>query len=154
MKLKIAHVTNFRSILDSGPVEIEATTCLVGKNEAGKTAFLRALEGLKPLDGSHTYDKMRDYPRGNLAKYNHLHDDEEATVISTVWELEEDDLQTLYDEFSEAAVTGKEITIKRSYGDGGTTWIIPIDETAVLERLYERFGLNVDDKKVLERFRF
>lgn len=45
MKLKSAHVTNFRSILDSGQVDIEASTCLVGKNEAGKTAFLKALEG-------------------------------------------------------------------------------------------------------------
>lgn len=150
MKLKSAHVTNFRSILDSGPVEIEATTCLVGKNEAGKTAFLKALEGLKPLDGSHTYDKTRDYPRRDLAKYDLLHGDDEATVISTVWELEEDDLGVLYDEFGEAAVTGKEITIKRSYGDGGTTWTTPVDETAVLKRLYERFGLKPDDQKVLK----
>jgi AAA15 family ATPase/GTPase len=43
-------VTNFRSILDSNPVEIGPTTCLVGKNEAGKTAFLKALEGLRSLD--------------------------------------------------------------------------------------------------------
>lgn len=39
MKLKKAHVADFRCILDSNEVEIGDTTCLVGKNEAGKTAF-------------------------------------------------------------------------------------------------------------------
>ena len=50
MKLTKAHVTNFRCILDSNEVEIGETTCLVGKNEAGKTAFLKALEGLRSVD--------------------------------------------------------------------------------------------------------
>ena len=46
MKLIQAQITNYRCIVDSNPVEIGATTCLVGKNEAGKTAFLKALEGI------------------------------------------------------------------------------------------------------------
>jgi energy-coupling factor transporter ATP-binding protein EcfA2 len=150
MKLKSAHVTNFRSILDSGPVEIEATTCLVGKNEAGKTAFLKALEGLKPVNKSYAYDKTRDFPRRDLSKYDRIHEGGDATVISTVWELEEDDIEALTDEFGEAAVSGTEITLERGYGDGGKNWTVPIDEGAVLARLYERFGLKVDDKKPLK----
>lgn len=150
MKLKSAHVTNFRSVLDSGPVDIEASTCLVGKNEAGKTAFLKALEGLKPVNKTYAYDKTRDYPRRDLSKYDRLHEGGEATVISTVWELQEDDLTALTDEFGETAVTGKEITLERGYGDNGKNWTIPLDQAAVLIRLCERFGLKAEDKKPLK----
>jgi predicted ATP-dependent endonuclease of OLD family len=47
MKLVKVRATNYRNIIDSEEVEIGPSTCLVGKNEAGKTAFLKALEGIK-----------------------------------------------------------------------------------------------------------
>jgi predicted ATP-dependent endonuclease of OLD family len=38
MKLEEVQVTNFKNVLDSTPVKIESgITCLVGKNESGKT---------------------------------------------------------------------------------------------------------------------
>ena len=44
MFLKSAHVKQYKSITDSGPVEFDReVSCLVGKNESGKTAFLEAL---------------------------------------------------------------------------------------------------------------
>jgi len=43
MLLKQFHVTTFQGVLKSGPVEVDDITCLVGKNEAGKTALLKAL---------------------------------------------------------------------------------------------------------------
>lgn len=46
MKLAKVQVTNFRSVEDSGVFEIGDMTCLVGKNEAGKTAILKAIHGL------------------------------------------------------------------------------------------------------------
>lgn len=49
MKLTSAQVQNFRSIVDSMPVRIdERATVLVGKNEQGKTSFLRALASFEP----------------------------------------------------------------------------------------------------------
>ena len=38
----------FRNILDSGQVELDDVTCLVGKNEAGKSAIMQALHALNP----------------------------------------------------------------------------------------------------------
>lgn len=49
MKLINAQITNFRSIEDSNEFEIDDLTCFVGKNEAGKTAILQALYGIKPI---------------------------------------------------------------------------------------------------------
>lgn len=150
MKLKNAQATNFRSILNSNLVEMEKTTCLVGKNEAGKTAFLKALEGLNPVNKMYSYDKTRDYPRRDLSKYDQLHEGRDATVITTVWELEEEDITALTDEFGEAAITGREITLTKGYGDSGKNWTIPVNETAVLERLFERFALKANDRKPLK----
>ena len=43
MLLKKVHVTHFQSIKDANEFEIGDITCLVGKNEAGKTSLLKAL---------------------------------------------------------------------------------------------------------------
>ncbi len=44
MKLRAVRVWNYRSIVDSGFVEVtDRVTVLIGKNEQGKTTFLRAL---------------------------------------------------------------------------------------------------------------
>ena len=62
MKLAKARVTNYRNVLDTGEVEIGTTTCLVGKNEAGKTAFLKALEGLNSTNSDFKeYGKTENY---------------------------------------------------------------------------------------------
>ncbi|MXV72682.1 ATP-binding protein, partial [Candidatus Poribacteria bacterium] len=44
MKLRKFTVKEFRSIWDSNAIEVDdKVTCLVGKNESGKTALLHAL---------------------------------------------------------------------------------------------------------------
>jgi recombinational DNA repair ATPase RecF len=49
MRLKPVHVKLFRHILDSSEVEIQPdVTCIVGRNESGKAAFLEALRRLNP----------------------------------------------------------------------------------------------------------
>ena len=64
MQLIKAHVTNFRSVEDSGEFRIDPVTCLVGKNEAGKTAILLAIAALNPHPSTPMkLDKERDYPR-------------------------------------------------------------------------------------------
>ena len=49
MKLTQYRVREFKSVWDSGSIEIsDRQTCLIGKNEAGKTALLVALIPDKP----------------------------------------------------------------------------------------------------------
>ena len=68
MKLSKVRVTNFRSIEDSGEFEVGQLLCLVGKNEAGKTAIEQALAGLNPHPSTPiAYDLERDFPRRFLA---------------------------------------------------------------------------------------
>ncbi|MEE4337740.1 MAG: AAA family ATPase [Erythrobacter sp.] len=124
-----ARVQNFRSAEDSDEFTLEHSTCLVGKNEAGKTAILQALAGLNAHPATpFEYEVERDYPKRYLARYSERHSGEEALVISTEWEISDETKDKLVAEFGEAAVTGKKVTIKRHY-NSGRSWTVPIDVT-------------------------
>ena len=63
MKLTSCRVQNYRSIQDSGWVDIDDIAVVVGKNESGKTSFLKALWKFNPfLDVGYNID--REWPSG------------------------------------------------------------------------------------------
>ena len=62
MLLRKAHVTNFKIVEDSKEFTLDRVTCLVGKNESGKTALLDALYRLNPYYAEDAgYDKVEEY---------------------------------------------------------------------------------------------
>lgn len=65
MQLVAARIRQFRNIIDSGRVNMQrSVTCLVGKNDSGKTAFLKGLYRLNPAHcGDATFSVVDDYPR-------------------------------------------------------------------------------------------
>jgi ABC-type transport system involved in cytochrome c biogenesis ATPase subunit len=147
MKLIQAHATNYRNIIDSNPVDIVQSTCLVGKNEAGKTAFLKALEGLRSTDSAFKqYGKTENYPRRHLADYAGRHGGGEATVMSTLWEMNPDDIAAVEAEIGEGTVTDNKVTIAKTYEQDSTTWILPIDDEKALDHLVKRFALNKEER--------
>ena len=78
MKLKTVNIDHFKHVLDSTEVAIQPNiTCLVGKNESGKTAFLEALRRLKPAQGAVDFSINRHYPAW-LEKYT---GDREKTLM-------------------------------------------------------------------------
>ncbi len=152
MKLLSAHATNFRCIDDSNPVDIGSTTCLVGKNESGKTAFLKALEGLRSVDsGYKEYNRTEDYPRRHLTRYDERHKEDDAQVIATVWQLEQDDKDALVDALGECAGEIDRVKIYKSYGSIEARWSVPIDESEVLQGLIERFNLTMEEKEPIRK---
>ena len=66
MKLNKFRVTNFRSIQDSGWVECNDVTTLVGINESGKSNLLLALWKLGPARGGEI-DILHDMPVSKLS---------------------------------------------------------------------------------------
>jgi predicted ATP-dependent endonuclease of OLD family len=63
MKLKTVRIDHFKQVLDSTEVAIQPDiTCLVGKNESGKSAFLEALRRLKPAQGAASFYSPTHYP--------------------------------------------------------------------------------------------
>lgn len=64
MKLtaKRFQVLNYRNIDDSGWIPLERVTAFVGRNEAGKTALLKALHKFNPAT-EEPYNPQREFPR-------------------------------------------------------------------------------------------
>ena len=64
MKLtaKRFRVLNYRNIDDSGWIPLERVTAFVGRNEAGKTALLKALHKFNPAI-EESYNAQREFPR-------------------------------------------------------------------------------------------
>lgn len=147
MKLIKAYATNYRNIIDSNPVDISQSTCLVGKNEAGKTAFLKALECLRSTNPEFKqYGKTENYPRRYLSEYDARHPDSDAVVMRTEWEMDSGDVAAIEAELGEGVVTGKFVTIEKSYEQDGTTWDVSVDEVKVLDGLVKRFSLNKEER--------
>ena len=64
MKLlpKRFRVLNYRNINDSNWIPLERDTALVGRNESGKTALLKALHKFNPAIDE-PYNAQREFPR-------------------------------------------------------------------------------------------
>jgi hypothetical protein len=61
-KLRRYRVTNFRSVMDSGFLDLDDVTALIGVNESGKTNLLLPLWKLNPA-GDGAIDTISDYPK-------------------------------------------------------------------------------------------
>ena len=101
MRLSKARVCKYRSIHDTGWFDVESTkTILVGPNEAGKTALLKALQQLNAPKGVRGFDPLRDYPR---SEYNDITTGkvvpEKVTVVEGHFALEPDDQGEIPEEF-------------------------------------------------------
>lgn len=85
MKLKRFRVTNFRSVMDSGWVDCDEVTTLVGINEAGKSNIILALWKLNPVrDGE--IDPLHDMPTKEYSSWRTT--PEKITFISADFELD------------------------------------------------------------------
>lgn len=119
MILKSARVQMFRNILDSGTVEIqEDVTCLVGKNESGKSAFLEALRRLNPSPSKPMFDVATHYPAW-LEKRHRLQGKylEEVQPISAAFQIDDEDSAAFEDLFGAGVLKTEEITVSRTYGN-------------------------------------
>jgi hypothetical protein len=109
MKITNFQIEKYRSIENSGRVELlDNLTCIVGKNQSGKTALLKALFKFNPRDPN-PYDLRREWPRGqrNLQTPNQ--------VVCTTWfHLEPEEVGELAALTTEQVKTDK-VVVTRDY---------------------------------------
>ncbi len=140
MKLIRARVTNYRSIDDSGWVTLENVTCMVGKNESGKTAFLQALRRLNPVDSASGKFSLRDYPRKGYVRYRRRHDSQPDVVVCAEFELSDEEIADLESNFGQGVMRSRRVMASKNYKNQ-RAWQFDIDETAVIRHLVESAGL-------------
>lgn len=136
VKLTHVQVTNFRCVEDSTRFSLAQTTCLVGKNESGKTSVLQALRKLRAYDDKNAkYDKLRDYPRKHLADYPERHPDGDAVAVRTEWLLADSDVAVVESKFGAGCLKSRTVHVSKRYDNEGTEWIVSIDESAIVKHL-------------------
>ena len=119
MKLKSMRVKNFKSVEDSTEFEICPLTCLVGKNEAGKTSLLEALYKLNPdVEELAEFNMVLEYPRRRLKAYQRRADAQPDDALITTWELEDEDIEELAALPGSNPATTKTVTISKGYYQG------------------------------------
>jgi predicted ATP-dependent endonuclease of OLD family len=134
MRLTRVTISNYRCINDSEPVEIGDVTCLVGKNESGKTAFLEALRKLNPTDGSAQFNDVMDYPAKGFARYKRIRVKEPAEVVNAVFTLDDDEAAQIEQDFGTGLLRSREITVTKGY-DNKTYYGMSLDEAAAVRHL-------------------
>ena len=148
MILESARVENFKCIDDSTEFSIRSLTALVGKNESGKTALLKALYRINPIlpvDGKFL---ETEYPRRRWAAYRQRKASEPDRVVTATWRLEEPDLAAVADLLGPDALPGYTVTATRGY-DNRLTWRIEVDERRVVSNLMRRGKLDADELRSL-----
>ena len=143
MRLVKARVTNFRSIHDSTEFEIGDVTCLVGKNESGKTAILHALYRLNPVvESDGDFDVTDDYPRATVSDYKDEIEAERRTpaqVVEATFEFDADDIEAIKDVYGSECIKYKTspLVLFKDYSNEISFTAPDVDEKTVLQHLVD-----------------
>jgi hypothetical protein len=135
---------------DSGDFAIEpGVTCLVGKNESGKTADLQALYRLNPVDSSAVFDEVIDFP-SRLTKQRKLTAENAVIpVVTADFALDGTEIAAIEDDLGAGALTSPEFTATAGYRSSGRTYGFSVDEAAIVRRLASRLDLALDGHPAL-----
>lgn len=152
MKLKKVQIKDFQSIRDSNEFEVGDITCLVGKNESGKTSLLQALYKLNPiLDEDGEFDVTDNYPRKDVTDYQ---DDiengniEHSHVTTAIFILD-DELEAIYKLFGNAVLENNEFQLIKDYGNK-SYYNFSVNEESALNHIIKNANCSQDLKTELK----
>lgn len=116
MRLKSLRVRMFRNVVDSGDVAIEDTvTCLVGKNEAGKSAILQALHFLNPANSMGPLVLLDEYPRWLFKEHQIADIVKDAIPIAATFELDDSEKASMEAKYGSGILPDSSATFYRTY---------------------------------------
>ena len=120
MQLKAFRVLYYRPILESGWVDIDDITVVVGKNESGKTALLKALHKFNPFKPE-PYNIDREWPRGHRKERS-----QDAVVVETRFEFTDSE-KTQMREWCPASIAPTGVQISKTYKGDFKFAFLPTD---------------------------
>ncbi|GEM_PF-655696 len=110
MRIKKFRVRKYRNIQDSGYIDLlDDLTCIVGKNQSGKTSLLKALHKFNPHDDKQSYNMTRDWPRGDRRTR-----DPKQIVCEVTFSLDDAEKNELAKLTSEQ-MTASEVIVTKNY---------------------------------------
>lgn len=149
MLLTELQVRKFRNIVDSTPIEIsEGVTCLVGKNESGKSALLQALYLLKPAYGD-VFNLDEHYPRWLKIRDVKSGEAESVHPIRAVFRLVDADKSAVDASVGEGVLISDSFSLSLKY-DGNATADCRLDEARFVQNLLNNLDLSSAVRKTLD----
>src|SRR3954447_10334615 len=152
MKLKKIRVREFKSIMDSNEVDLADITCVVGKNEAGKTAILQALYKLNPLIPEHAYfDVIEEYPRAHIGEYLMAGEEKRrapAQVIEACFALDAAELVSIEKEFGAGCLReGHHLKLSKGYNNTLSV-SIECDEAQIVKNFISAIPFTSEEERM------
>src|SRR5690606_6504928 len=128
----------WKNFVDSGWVPIDrGVTCLVGKNESGKTAFLEALYRLKPAyKHNSSIDLDMDYPRWRKVEDARTKDLEKQEFIMARFALTQEETDMLSEVIGAPIPESTTVEVSRAYS-GTRYYRIKIPEADAVKALLQ-----------------
>jgi predicted ATPase len=114
MRLKSFRVQLFRNVIDSGPIEVADSTCLVGKNEAGKSSIIEGLHRLNPAKPAPLV-LLDDYPRWLKKQHEISGTIDSAIPITATFALSPAESTEVETQFGAGVLTAPHVVAKRKY---------------------------------------
>jgi len=149
MRLESVQVEKYKCIEDSNEFSLDQVTCLMGKNEAGKTSLLEALYKLNPVEEDKANFDELDYPRRHVTTYRERQGQDPDNVLTTEWILEDEDIQFMEEHLEYNVFTDNKITLKKGY-DNIRYWTIKINEKKYVEHLHSKYKLSAPEKSQIQ----
>ncbi len=148
MILESVRVENFKCIDDSTEFSIRSLTALVGKNESGKTALLKALYRLNPVVPAEGRFVDTEYPRRRWASYRERRRTSPDRVVTASWRLEPADLEAVAAVLGPDALASARVVLTKGY-DNRVRWQIDVDERRIVATLVRNAQLDAAELKHL-----
>ncbi len=154
MKLTDVEVSEFQSIRSSNCFDVGDITCLVGKNESGKTALLQALYRLNPIIPAHgKFDVTDDYPRAEVEDYQQdieANRRTPAVVIQATFTLSSEEASNVESEFGTGILESPMLTLKKGYAN--TLFVeLPVNEQIAVKNMIDTAQLSPTLSKNLSK---
>ena len=148
MKLTKVQLHKYKSIDDSTAFDVQTdVTCLVGKNESGKTAALEAMYKSRPISNNVKFDMVMDYPT-HLTR-ERKESGRSQIVSDFAYELDEEDLAAVEKELGPNTVISKTMTCSTRY-DQSVVFGLKIDTLAVKNNLLKELDLSDTVKSAVQ----
>ncbi|MFJ4858691.1 AAA family ATPase [Streptomyces sp. NPDC088730] len=151
MLLHTVEIDAFRNFTNSQTMAVDpGVTCLIGKNESGKTTILKALHRLNPANDADEFDVTTDYPRRRLSRDRRDKDLGQVAPVRAVFSLEETDLDKLEDHLGIRPPVQTIVEASRTYGG-----VLEVGFSCalehVLEQVFQETGIDdADDRELLK----
>ena len=120
----------------------ENITTLVGKNESGKTAFLEALAKFNYFaeDKNFNFDKIQDYPRTELKKYQRS--GENKTVVKCTFQIDQETIDEINGDLGKGVLTTDIFSVLKKYDNTQSLEHLNSDEIKYFENLQDQLSFS------------